>query len=170
MVYTCSSYAESLTWIISNTNYGRLTVTFVPGDLVERVKSAMLGPAIAILLNDTAMHMLSHLVIPFDPEWNETTVQCENWLGDATLLYTIAGIWFNNNLSYIYYIYSHYMCMHDRNGVYIFMLCNLNNIMYENQGIKIAISVTYMLTSSIISLYYAPLMYRIYYALRVGYF
>ena len=89
VVYSCSSFSDSLTWNVYYINGDHFdSVVFVANDSLQL---EWLGQAVAILLNNTPKNLTSQLVIPYTPRWNGTTIECMNGDDSQCISYTIAG-------------------------------------------------------------------------------
>ena len=94
IVYRCwttiTPTQSVLTWNV-NINRQAIHVLFTANDS-HRLNDDH-GGFFAYLQNNGAMdnYLLSYLVIPYNPEWNGTLVQCMNGLISKDLPYTVTG-------------------------------------------------------------------------------
>ena len=86
VVYSCSSFTDSLTWNIDRINVA--PVVFVANDSSPPLQRR--DKAIVILLNNTPRNLKSQLIIPYLPSWNGTTIECMS-NESRRLSYVIAG-------------------------------------------------------------------------------
>ena len=88
VVYSCSSFTDSLTWNIDRTNVA--PIVFIANDSSPPLQRR--DKVIVILLNNTSMNLKSQLIIPYLPSWNGTTIECMSMQNDRQhLSYIIAG-------------------------------------------------------------------------------
>ena len=91
IVYSCLT-SHVLTWNIYHPDGSRpagQSTTFLAGDRNQFVNQ---GQYFAYLQNNTAMNLLSQLILPFTPKWNGIRIQCMSGNnGSENLFYATAG-------------------------------------------------------------------------------
>ena len=89
ILYSCSSFTDSLIWNIYSRNGDRIdSIVFIAGDKPQLQQR---NQAVVIFLNNAPRNLTSQLVIPYMLSWNGTTIECMNMNDSQHLPYVIAG-------------------------------------------------------------------------------